>query len=65
MEREKNFNNKEKNMKDNKDILINSEEKKEDQKNPLNERYLIVDKDGNPILIFKIINNNSYYYYNY
>ncbi len=37
-------------MKDNKDVLINSEEKKEDQKNPLNERYLIVDKDGNPIL---------------
>lgn len=46
----KNSNNKEKNMKDNKDVLINSEEKKEDQKNPLNERYLIVDKDGNPIL---------------
>ena len=46
----KNYNNKEKNMKDNKDVLINSEEKKEDQKNPLNERYLIVDKDGNPIL---------------
>ena len=46
----KNSYNKEKNMKDNKDVLINSEEKKEDQKNPLNERYLIVDKDGNPIL---------------
>ena len=46
----KNSNNKEKNMKDNKDVLINSKEKKEDQKNPLNERYLIVDKDGNPIL---------------
>ena len=46
----KNSNNKEKNMKDNKDVLINTEEKKEDQKNPLNERYLIVDKDGNPIL---------------
>ena len=46
----KNSNNKEKNMKDNKDVLINSEEKKEDQKNPLNERYLIIDKDGNPIL---------------
>ena len=46
----KSSNNKEKNMKDNKDALINTEEKKEDQKNPLNERYLIVDKDGNPIL---------------
>ena len=46
----KNYNIKKNNNNDNKDILINSEENKEDKKNPLNERYLIVDKDGNPIL---------------
>ena len=46
----KHSNIKEKNKNDNKDILINNEENKEDKKNPLNERYLIVDKDGNPIL---------------
>ena len=46
----KNSNIKKNNNNDNKDILINSEENKEDKKNPLNERYLIVDKDGNPIL---------------
>ena len=46
----KNYNDEENYNNNNKDILINSEEKKEEQKNPLNERYLIVDKDGNPIL---------------
>ena len=38
------------NMNNDKKILINNRENKEDEKNPLNERYLIIDKNGNQIL---------------
>ena len=38
------------NMNNDKKILINNKENKEEEKNPLNERYLIIDKNGNQIL---------------
>ena len=38
------------NMNNDKKILINNRENKEEEKNPLNERYLIIDKNGNQIL---------------
>ena len=46
-----NFSNNKENENNNENILINNEEDKEEVKNPLNERFLIIDENGDPILI--------------